>query len=112
MPRAASVLAALMSSMLAACSTTVGPVSDPKELQWLEFLQASTVSRQEIERRMGLPGAAYENGRVVTYCVGRLGDQFWVIPGVGKCGDYTLVVVYRMDDTLDRWSLVSRARSQ
>ena len=112
MGRVGVVLTALMIGTLAACSTTVERVSDPKELQLLGFLEGSSVSRQEIEARMGEPGATYENGRIVTYALEKRGDRFEVSSSLSSQSQYTLVVVYRTDDTLERWSLVDKRFSK
>lgn len=106
MPRVGFIPIALVIGMLAACSTTIERVSDPKELQGLGFLRDTRVTRQEVEGRMGWPGANYEDGRVVTYRLGKKDGQF---TRVGAELEYTLVLVYRSDDTVGRWGLVHRS---
>jgi len=111
MARVLALLTALVLGALSACSTTVERVSDPNELKLLGFLQGSAVTRKEIEARMGSPGATYENGRIVTYTLAKRGDRFEVAPA-GPQSHYTVVVVYRTDDTVERWSLVDTGFSK
>ncbi|HXZ91487.1 MAG TPA: hypothetical protein VEG36_01275 [Burkholderiales bacterium] len=104
MKKVLSAVAVLLVCVLCACSSTVERVSDPKELQALGFLQANAVSRREVEGRLGQPGTIYENGRIVTYSLAKRDDRFEVTGSAAP--EYTLVVVYRADDTLEKWSLV------
>jgi len=109
MTRIHVLVTALAIGAVMACSTTVERVADSRELQLLGFLQGDSVSRQEVEGRMGRPGSTYENGRIVTYALSKPGDRFEV---GGTQAHYTLVIVYRTDGTLERWSLIDTASSR
>lgn len=87
--------------LLAACSSTVGPVTDTATLKRLAFLQAGATSRAEVAARLGSPVATYEGGLVVTY-------PWSADPRHAGAGRHRLVVVYAADGTLERWSLVDR----
>jgi len=89
--------------LLAACSSTVERVSDPRTLGMLGFLQSGTVMRNEVEGRMGPPFTTYEDGRIVTYPLKRQGDRLEPAP---EGSDLRLVIVYRADGCVERWSLV------
>lgn len=102
----ARAAARLAWGLLAACSTTVEPVTDPGRLRSLGFLQEATVSRQEVEGRLGSPWYFFEAGRIVIYVLRAKGDAFEVAQGGGN---YRLVLVYRPDDVVARWSLVDVA---
>lgn len=104
--RFAPAAAALACTLLAACSTTVERVTDPGRLRSLGFLQEATVSRQEVEGRLGAPWDSFEAGRIVIYVLRTRGDAFEVAPGGGN---YRLVLVYRPDNVVERWSLVDVA---
>jgi hypothetical protein len=106
--QALRMTAAIGCSLVIACSTTVERVSDPGQLKSLGFLQTSPVSRQEVEGRLGSPASEYEEGRIVVYVLRKQGDQFQV--SSDALAQYRLVVVYRSDATIDRWSLVNVAR--
>jgi hypothetical protein len=90
--------------LLAGCAAPpVGPVGDAADLQALAFLQQSSMSRQEVEARMGLPTSVYEQGRIVTYGLRRRGAG-WEVYGDPS---HYLVILYRPDDTVEVWSLVN-----
>ena len=91
--------------LLAACSSTVERVSDPGTLRLLGFLQSSQVTRNEVEGRIGPPFAAYEDGRIATYPLKRQGNRLEPAP---EGSNLRLVLVYRADGSVERWSLVNR----
>jgi len=110
MRRVGFLLIALVIGVLAACSSTSERVSDADELKLLGFLQPDTVSREEVEGRLGPPHAAYENGRIVTYGLWKYSDRFAPASrNDSVSAPYRLVLVYRSDGTLERWSLVNRS---
>lgn len=91
-------------AQLSGCSTTpVGPVDSPSEVQALGFLQQSSVSRPEVEARLGPPTSVYEQGRIVTYGLRQRAGN-WEVHGDSS---RHLVIVYRADDTVEVWSLVN-----
>jgi hypothetical protein len=113
--QALRMVSAIGCLLLVACSTTVERVSDPGQLKSLGFLQTSPVARQEVEGRLGSPFAVYEDGRIVTYALRKDRDRFEAVPesDPGRWGaSYWLVLVYRSDDTVERWSLVDRGHSR
>jgi hypothetical protein len=109
------VATAIVCAILAACSTTVERVSSTEELKQLAFLQAEAVSRTEVEARLGSPFATYEDGRIVVYVLRKNQNKFETVhigdPWLQWTG-YRLVLVYRSDETLERWSLVDRGHPQ
>jgi len=105
-PGLARAVATVACALLAACSTTVERVTDPDRLRSLGFLQEAAVSRQEVEGRLGTPSYDFEGGRIVIYVLRAKGAAFEVAPGGGN---YRLVLVYRPDEVVERWSLVDVA---
>jgi len=95
----------VLAGVLSACSTTVERVTDPAKLKGLEFLQPGTTQRQEVEARFGPPFCVYEKDRVATYQVKPFKDGFTTSPDRKW---YSLVLLYRADDVLERWSLVNK----
>lgn len=96
----------VLAGVLSACSTTVERVTDPAKLKGLAFLQPGTTQRQEVEARFGPPFCVYEKDRVATYQGERYKDGFRPTPDLR--GHYNLVLLYRADDVLEKWSLVSK----
>ena len=96
-------------TILLGCSTTIERVSDSDAVKALGFLQAKTVTREEVQGRTGAPVATYENGRIATYRMSRKDGQF--ARGTEDAA-FTLVVVYRPDDVVERWSLVHRRHEE
>jgi hypothetical protein len=90
-----------------ACSSTLERVPDSEAVKGFAFLQANTVTRQEIQGRIGAPAATYENGRIATYPLTKSDGRF--APG-GDHPTFTLVVIYGQDGMVERWSLVDRER--
>lgn len=93
-------------AVLAACSSNVERVSEPDTLAGLAFLQPGVTTRKEVEARLGAPRQVYEPDRVTTYWLtgGRGGYETADSPVLG----YNLVLHFRPDRVLDRWSLVSK----
>jgi hypothetical protein len=96
----------VLAGVLSACSTTVERVTDPAKLKGLAFLQPGTTQRQEVEARFGPPLNVYEKDRVATYRVEQSKDGFRAT--LDFRSGYSLVLHYRADDVLERWSLVHK----
>jgi hypothetical protein len=96
-------------TILLGCSTSIQRVSDAEAVKGLGFLEAKTVTRDEVQGRTGAPVASYENGRIATYRLSRRDGQFARGP---QDAPFTLVVVYRPDDVVERWSLVNRQHEE
>ena len=105
---------ALVALLAAACSTTVERVSSDEELRSLAILKDRAPTRSEVEGRLGAPLTTFEDGRVVVYALRKVGKQFETT-STGKPqwhGGYRLVLVYRADGTVERWSLVDKDASR
>jgi hypothetical protein len=100
--------ALLVSGLLVGCATTVEPVADPSELRLLGFLEAGSVSRSEVEGRLGGPREAYEDGRIVIYALRKNQDKFESVVLDSQESRYRLILVYRPDGQVERWNLVDR----
>lgn len=98
------VLLAVLISILAACSTTVERVTDPSKVQEFAFLQSGVTSKEEVEARLGRPLNVYEGGRIATYVFGTLEGKYSAT--VDRSAPYHLVLIFRVDGVLERWSLV------
>jgi hypothetical protein len=91
---------------LAACSSTVERVSDPDTLTGLAFLQPGLTTRNEVEARLGPPRQVYELDRVATYNLSHGKDRFEAAENPSIA--YNLVLLFRPDGVLDKWSLISK----
>lgn len=100
------VLIPVLLAALVACSSTVERVSDPDSLAGLAFLQPGLTTRQEIEARLGPPWQVYEMDRVATYNLDRGNDRFEAAERPYFA--YNLVLLFRPDGVLDKWSLISK----
>lgn len=92
-----------------ASSSTVEQVTHPGELKPLAFLDADSVSRKDIEARLGAPWSVYEDGRIVIYHFDWLDEP---LRRAQRSGSLHLVIVYARDDTIERWSLVNMGRQK
>lgn len=102
--RIQALLLAIVIGGLAACSTTVERVTDPDRLRNFAFLQPGMTSDVEVEARLGKPDAVYEDGRIATYRIDIIRGQYK--PATRQSVPFRLVLIYRTDHVLDRWSLV------
>lgn len=97
-------MAAVSVGMIAACSSTIEPVTDKARLGELGFLQTGVTTSKEVAARLGSPLNTYEGGRINTYQLQKIKG------GYEATGDqkavYHLILVYRPDGVLERWSLV------
>ena len=89
---------------LAGCTTTPAGRTD-----LLEFLADGTTSRQEIRARLGAPRVEFEEGRILTYRVGKGPRGYFT--GCDRDDDwstcrYSLVLVLNSEGILTRHSLV------
>jgi hypothetical protein len=100
------VLMPVLLVALAACSSTVERVSDPDSLAGLAFLQPGVTTRTEIEARLGPPWQLYEPDRVATYHLEQRKDRFEATEN--SFISYNLVLLFRPDGVLDKWSLVKK----
>jgi len=98
------VVLAVLIGVLAACSTTVERVTDPSKVQEFAFLQSGVTSNKEVEARLGRPLNVYEGGRIATYIFETVGGKYR--PTADRSAPYHLVLVFRVDGVLERWSLV------
>lgn len=100
------VLMPVLLAALAACSSTVERVSDPGTLRGLAFLQPGLTTRNEVEARLGSPRQVYELDRVATYNLTQGKDRLEEAqdPAIA----YNLVLLFRPDGVLDKWSLISK----
>ena len=104
----------LVALLAAACSTTVERVSSDEELRSLAFLKDGAPTRGEVEGRLGAPLTTFEDGRVIVYALRKVGKQFETT-STGEPqwhGGYRLVLVYRADGSVERWSLVDKEASR
>lgn len=86
---------------LAGCASS--PPAGQKD--WLAFLDPGVTTRQVVTARLGAPDAAYEGGRIVAYWIAADEGGYYK-PRQGSPPQYSLVLVFRRDDALDRHSLV------
>jgi len=85
----------------------VGCASAPLAGQrdWLDFLSPGMTTRQLVTERLGSPDAVYEGGRIVAYWIAADEGGYYK-PRQGRPPQYSLIVVFRGGDVLDRHSLV------
>ena len=104
----------------AACyTTTIERAPDAERQELIDDLQVSalardeSMSRDEIEDRLGMPFASYEDGRITTYALRKIRGHF-ALARAGSTStippDYRLVLVFQPDDRVERWSVVDRNR--
>ena len=95
---------AMMIGALIACSSTLKPTSDTGRLKEFAFLQPGVTSAEEVTARLGEPFAVYEDGRVQTYHLEFMTGKYQTTSK--RYSDYRLVLAFRTDHVLERWSLV------
>jgi len=72
------------------------------------FFQEGMTTKKEILDRLGKPVAQYEEGRIITYWAEHdRKDRFRVVETLGT-GNTILVIVFRNDGVLERYSVVTR----
>jgi len=98
------VVLAVLIGILAACSTTVERVTDPSKVQDFAFLQSGVTSNMEVEARLGRPLSVYEGGRIATYIFKMVEGKYKAT--ADSSAPYHLVLIFRGDGVLERWSLV------
>jgi hypothetical protein len=99
-----ALLAPVAISIVTSCSSSLGRVTDPVTLNDFSFLQAGITSRTEIETRLGGPNHVYEEGRITTYRLEKIAGQYKA--SSTREARYQLVLAYRPDGVLERWSLI------
>jgi hypothetical protein len=99
-----ALLVAVWIGMLAACSTTLERVNDPARLKDFAFIQPGITTAREVEARLGPPFNVYEGGRISTYRLEKAAGKYRATSD--REAWYRLVLVYRPDGVLERWSLV------
>ncbi len=82
----------------------VAPVDDQTIIEAFPFLRDGQTKKQEVLDGLGVPGNQYEEGRIITYQVGKDRSGRWSV-GFFRPG-YSLVLIFRMDEVLERHSLV------
>jgi len=87
---------------LGGCASTPRGKSD-----YLAFLDPGVTKRELVTQRLGTPSAAYEGGRILTYWIAAdEGGYYRTDPDIAFFRRYSLILVFRSDDLLDRHSLV------
>lgn len=95
---------AISAGMVVACASTIRPTNDPERLKDFAFLQPGITSAEEVKARLGNPFAVYEDGHVLTYHFEIIDGKFQAT--LKRDANFRLVLVYRTDLVLERWSLV------
>ena len=89
--------------LLSACTTHIAPLDAGIVREKIGFLKIGETSRQEVFDRLGIPSNIYENGLIVTYTMNEKDFN----PDVKYSTNvYTLVLVFRPDHVLEKFSMV------
>lgn len=89
--------------LLSACATHIAPLDAGIVREKIGFLKIGETNRQEVFDRLGVPVNIYENGLIVTYTMNEKDFN----PDVKySMNVYTLVLVFRPDHVLEKFSMV------
>jgi hypothetical protein len=101
-------LAVVVALVLSGCEGPPRSAVTPESalLDQLGFIRGDRVGRATVEARLGVPGATYEGGLVVSYTLFYSQGRFSLDSGPAGSECYALMIQYSQDGLIARHSLV------
>jgi uncharacterized protein YceK len=104
-PRPVVIAVALaVTAAMSGCGMPLHRIAEEEAAKRAGFVRVSRTTRDEVVRRLGPPGSAFEDGRIVAYAL-RDSDGKLQLAGTAS-PDFYLMLVYSPEGVVVRRSLV------